>query len=214
MTFILGMQCDDGVLIVSDSASIAISGKVTNTGIKSIYGVRKGQPFALAFAGYAGFENGDLTLSVIDKAVGCPTGDILNNIGTSLQKWLYVESFRGRKRTRKEFRKHASIRVFLSTQWNEWWVIHAKRNGHASVRVAPRQIMMGRPGPGRAAWEELLGALPACPSQLAEGKQIAGALFELAARLYPDAVRFPGKATTHNGAGIHSISFGIRAELI
>ncbi len=214
MTFIVGMQCNDGVLIASDSVNITTAGKVTNTGVKHLHGVRNGQPFALAFAGYAGIENGPQTLTVIENATRVAQGDLIDNLGQHLQDWLYAESFRGRKRMRKEFRRIAHVRVFISLGAQEWWVLHAKPREFSKAQMAHRSIAVGQPGPNRAAWQKLLTAVPVGPENLVDGKVVAGSLFELGTQLFPSAARYPGTATIHNGSGIKVVVFRNQSELI
>ncbi len=214
MTFIIGMQCNDGVLIASDSVSISTAGSVTNTGVKHLQGVRCGQPFALAFAGYAGIENGPQTLTVIEKATRELKGDLVDNLGQHLQDWLYAESFRGRKRTRKEFRRISHVRVFISVGRQAWWLIDAKPQGFAKSRMAHRSIAIGQPGPDHAAWQKLRGAIPVGPEWLVDGKKVAGMLFELGTQLFPSAARYPGTATTHNEDGVSLVIFRNQSELV
>lgn len=208
------MQCNDGVLIASDSASITTAGKVSNTGTKHLSGLRNGQAFALAFAGYAGIENGPQTLAVIAEATRISTGNLVSNIGGQLVDWLYTESFRGRKRMRKEFRRIGHVRVFVSLGFQEWWVVHATPRGFSESQIGHRLVVIGQPGPDPAAWKKLGDAVKAAPEWLVDGKREAGTLFELASQLFPSAVRYPGAATIHSAKGIKTISFKNQAELI
>jgi len=223
LTLIIGKQCNNGVLLVADSVSIAIDGgPPNNNAIKSLHGLTGDRAYSLVFGGHAGFVGGTMTLDVIRQAICDSAGLLQEDIRNAIREQLIDEVTNGDwndangkvdEAARDRF-SNQRVTVFLTLSRDEWWIIDVTANtqNYFARFPAPRMAII-QPGPNAAAFDELKSLCDNEPKSLLQASKTSGILFQRATELFPNEVLYPGTALIHLANGIKEISFSNADEL-
>jgi hypothetical protein len=225
MTLIIGKQCDDGVLLVADSASISSNNNpLARDALKTLRGVRGGQSFTAVFGGYAGNVGEIQTLDVIKTASCVLTGTLQDNIMQAVRGRLQDEVANGDwtdsdgkvdQAARDQFEKAQRITVLLSIRHDEWWCIDVTAaSQNMFQRILPPIMAINQPSADMQAFHQIQNLCDHSPQNLKQAAHTAGLIFDRATVLFSHEVCYPGTAMLHLPRGIESIIFSNPEELM
>jgi len=221
MSLLFGKHCKDGILFVADGVARS-SGAVgaTPTGKKTLAGIRFGNAYSIAFAGYAGRDDRKSTLDYLKEAAA-KEGSLQDNVRDAV--WAAYSDAVAHPLTDEDLKDSTEaqrceamepplITAYISIRSNEWWIASADPGG-ANRWLQDTTI-------ARASWptpEALAGLQPLlihAPLSIAEATTHFAELFGKTAEMAPSHCMYPGVVCSHRNSGVTMNAFNNSVELV